>query len=531
MGGFRRRMFGENSDSRVQTPDLRLESSERSRACIAVDLGASGGRVALGWLEDGKLGSDVRARLELNILHRFANGPVPVPTASGERLYWDILNLWKEVLHGLKLCAQRARALGRSVSSVGVDSWAVDYALLDQNGFLLDGVHHYRSSRLEGVMAGVLEGGSREMLFEHTGLQFLPFNTLYQLLAQGQEQRGTLERAATLLMVPDLLHHWLGGRAVCERTNASTTQFYDPGAREWSRAVLEAQGLPTHILPELVDAGTDLGELSSEVAQLTGLEQVRIIAPGTHDTASAVVAAPLEGLSSAYLSSGTWSLLGLETASPVMSLEALEGNFTNEAGVDGTNRLLRNVMGLWILQECRRGWGDLEWDVLYREAELAESSRALLPHTLSNRVLNVDDPRFLNPGLDMPERVVAVALESGLMLETRGEIVRAVLEGLAHRYAQVLAQLERITATSIHTLHIVGGGSQVELLNEFTANITGKRVVAGPVDATLIGNLLVQMSASGQLEPLERRETVRRSFVLREYLPANQTALSPLRGG
>jgi len=487
--------------------------------------------VALGWLEGG--------RLELDILHRFANGPVPVPTARGERLYWDILNLWKEILYGLKLCANRARALGRAVSSVGVDSWAVDYALLDKNAFLLDGVHHYRSHRLEGVMAGVLEGGSRDMLFEHTGLQFLPFNTLYQLLAQGREQPETLERAGTLLMVPDLLHHWLGGRLACERTNASTTQFYDPVARDWSRAVLEAQGLPTHFLPELVDAGTDLGELSSEVAQLTGLEGVRIIAPGTHDTASAVVAAPLEDSGSAYLSSGTWSLIGVEINAPVMTQAVLEGNFTNEAGVDGSNRLLKNVMGLWILQECRRSWGDLEWDVLYREAELAKSSSALLSNTLSNKVLNVDDPRFLTPGLDMAERVQRVALESGLVLETRGEIVRAVLEGLAHRYAQVLGQLERVTGTSIHTLHIVGGGSQVELLNALTANITGKRVVAGPVDATLIGNLLVQMSASGELGELEPpehrktvcRETVRRSFALREYLPANQTALSPSRGG
>lgn len=504
-------MSAESSDFGLQTSDLRFKRSERSRACITVDLGASGGRVALGWLEDGKL--------ELDILHRFANGPVSVPTARGERLYWDILSLWQNILHGLKLCAQRARALNRTVSSVGVDSWAVDYALLDKNGFLLDGVHHYRSSRLEGVMEGVLEGGSRKMLFEYTGLQFLPFNTLYQLLAQHQEQSGTLERASTLLMVPDLLHHWLGGKAACERTNASTTQFYDPVAREWSRAVLEAQGLPTHFLPELVDAGTDLGELSSEIAHLSGLENVRIIAPGTHDTASAVVAAPLEGAGSAYLSSGTWSLIGLETAQPVMTSDALEGNFTNEAGVDGSNRLLKNVMGLWILQECRRSWGDLEWNLLYREAESVESSSALLSNTLSIKVLNVDDPRFLTPGLDMPQRVVAVALEVGFKLETRGEIVRAVLEGLAHKYAQVLGQLEYISGVPITTVYIVGGGSQINLLNQLTANLTGCRVVAGPADATLIGNLLVQMSASGQLEPGERRDIVRHSFPLSEYAP------------
>jgi len=478
------------------------ESNKRSRACIAVDLGASGGRVALGWLEG--------ERLELDILHRFLNGPVAVPTARGERLYWDLLNLWKEVLHGLKLCAERARALDLTVSSVGVDSWAVDYALLDQGGFLLDGVHHYRSNRLEGAMAGVLERGDGPFLFEYTGLQFLPFNTLYQLLAQREEQPETLERASTLLMVPDLLHHWLGGKAVCERTNASTTQFFDPRARTWSFAVLERYGLPTHFLPELVDAGTDLGQLSSQVAQRVGLEGVRIVAPGTHDTASAVVAAPLERAGSAYLSSGTWSLIGLETGSPVLTPQALEDNFTNEAGVDGSNRLLKNVMGLWILQECRRSWGDPEWDALYREAGLAESSSG---------VLNVDDPRFLSPGLDMAQRVQRVALEAGLKLETRGEVVRAVLEGLAHRYAQVLGQLERMVGVPISTLHIVGGGSQVELLNEFTANITGRRVVAGPVDATLIGNLLVQMSASGELEPRARRDVVRRSFPLREYLP------------
>jgi len=273
---------------------------------VAVDLGASGGRVALGRLEGG--------RLEVEVLHRFPNGPVPVRGG----LYWDVIGLWRETLAGLRLAAVRARELGRSVSSVGVDSWAVDYALLDRHGLVLDGVHHYRDPRTDGVMEEALASHGAAWLFEATGLQFLP------------------------------------GCLSCERTNASTTQFYDPRAGGWSGPVLEACGLPERILPAIVEAGSVLGPLSDAVARDTGLEGAVVIVPGTHDTASAVAAAPLAGPGSAYISSGTWSLVGLETDAPVINGAALEANLTNEAGVNGSNRLLKNVMGLWILQECRR---------------------------------------------------------------------------------------------------------------------------------------------------------------------------------
>ncbi|WP_425148565.1 rhamnulokinase [Deinococcus sp.] len=454
---------------------------------IAVDLGASSGRVALGTLEGGQL--------QVDILHRFPNGGVKV---RGQ-LYWDILGLWREVLHGLKLASQRG-----PVASVGVNSWAVDYGLLDHQGELLGQVQHYRSPRLGGVMERVRAELPAQVIYSATGIQFLPFNTLYQLAAQRPEQ---LARARTLLMVPDLLHFWLCGSTVIERTNASTTQLYDPGTGHWATALLDALNIPTSILPTIVDAGSDLGELSPEVAELTGLRGVRVVAPATHDTASAVAAVPAEGNDWAYISSGTWSLVGLELPRPMISARSLSENLTNEAGIGGTTRLLKNVMGLWIVQQCNEAW-ELDYAELYAQAAQIASGPTFDP----------DDPRFLPPGADMPQRVQAACAETGQTPpQTPAQLTRCILDSLALKTAGVLTILEAVSGHAIGTVHVVGGGSQIALLNQLIADFSGKTVIAGPVEATLIGNLLVQ--ALGPADSPALRGVVRRSCVLTTYAP------------
>ena len=325
----------------------------------AIDLGASGGRVAIGTVNDGKL--------QVEILHRWNHAPVPVRGG----LQWDMLGIWHEILVGLRLASARAIALGGRVVSVGADSWGVDFALLDEYGAVIDGVRAYRDPRTDASLRARFRRSSSRggIVFEQTGVQFMSINSLYQLLAVQRDTPEHLERAKTLLMVPDLIHFWLSGRAVSERTDASTTQFYDPRHRDWARGLLETFGLHTHFLPELIDPGSVIAPVLPDIALETGLEDVLVIAPGTHDTATAVAATPLEHPDAAYISSGTWSLVGLEASAPIITEASLAANLTNEAGVHGTTRVLKNVMGLWILQECRHAWNDPEWAEIYAEAE------------------------------------------------------------------------------------------------------------------------------------------------------------------
>ncbi len=468
-------------------------------AHIAIDLGASGGRVGLGFLENSKL--------EIEIVHRFWNGVTPLQGG----LYWDVIGLWREIVQGLKLAASRAKERNLKISSVGVDSWAVDFALLDEYGLMLDGVRGYRDVRTNGVMENAFKTVARESLFESTGLQFLPFNTLYQLIALKRDAPKILEAAAHFLLVPDLLHFWLTGVKTCERTNASTTQFYNPRTRDWAFDLLEQFGIQTQMLPKIVEAGSVIGNMLPEVARETNLEDVRVIAPGSHDTASAVVAVPMSEPNAAYISSGTWSLVGLETENPVISSAALEANLTNEAGVNGTNRLLKNVMGLWILQECRRSWGNPEWSDLYLEAENSPKFGCLI---------DPDDTRFLAPGEDMPARVQTYCFETNQVVpDSRAAIVRCVLESLALKYRTVIENLELASESRVAKIHVVGGGCQVDLLNQFTANATQQVVIAGPVDATLTGNILVQAVGTGDLKWSELRQVVRNSFELHSFQP------------
>lgn len=459
---------------------------------LAVDLGASGGRVALGHLANGQI--------EFEILYRFSHEPIELPHG----LYWDILGIWQEVLHGLRLAGRRARQEGFSIASVGVDSWGVDYALLDKQGTLLDGVRCYRDPRTQEVFHESVSSLGREVLYRQTGIQFMPINTLYQLESHRRQSPQVWEQARYFLMIPDLLHYWLSGKLVCEYTNASTTQLYNPSLRTWADLAQPYR----HLFPQLVAPGTVLGSLLPSIAEKTGLEGTLVVVPATHDTASAVAAVPAEGRGWAYLSSGTWSLLGIEVAEPILVKSALDANLTNEVGLGHCIRLLKNISGLWILQESRRAWGNPAWATLFEEAS----------HTQTQSLIDTDDHLFSTFGSDMPERVQIFCKRTGQPVpQNRAEITRCVLESLALKYRQVLEQLEQVAQNPIRTLYVVGGGSQIDLLNSITTRVTGRTVVAGPVDATLLGNLLIQALGLGNLTHQEVRSVIKRSCSIRVF--------------
>jgi rhamnulokinase len=461
-------------------------------------------------------------RLSLQEIHRFANGPVRVAGS----LYWDVLRLWEEIRHGLR---RYAGDYGRGICGIGVDTWGVDFALLDGDGRLLANPSHYRDGRTAGMMEEAFGLISREEIFRHTGIQFMPINTLYQLLAMRVQKAPALAAAQTLLMMPDLFNFWLSGQKACEFTNATTTQFYDPHPPgSWATPLLARLGLPAEILPDVVRPGTVLGPLLPWVAEEVGLDQAPVIATASHDTASAVAAVPVQhshsGLAGtpdyAYLSSGTWSLLGAELPEPLITAQSLASNYTNEGGVGGSFRFLKNVVGLWLVQECRRTWAQagqpLTYDELVTLAAQAPPFGALV---------DPDDASFLEPG-DMPSRIRAFCGRTAQPIpESKGALVRCVLESLALKYRWVLERLEALLGRRCRVLHIVGGGVQNRLLCQFTADAIGRPVVAGPVEATAVGNILVQAIARGHLTGLaEARELVRRSFELSTYQPESAAA-------
>lgn len=450
------------------------------RRVAAVDLGASSGRVMA-----GTVGPSV---LEVSEVRRFANGGV----RAGPVLYWDILGLYRETLAGI-------REAGR-VDGVGIDSWAVDYGLLDERGALLGNPVHYRDSRTDGITVPVPD---RE-LYDVTGLQQLPFNTLYQLVAEGDR----LDAAATMLLIPDLLNYWLTGEIGAERTNASTTQLYDVRARTWALSLASRVGIPPRLLPPLRDPGTVVGQ----ARELSG---VPVVAVGSHDTASAVVAVPASpGTNFAYISSGTWSLAGLELPAPELSDAALAANFTNEGGVDGTIRFLRNVMGLWVLSETLRTWSTSDLSGLLTAAAASPALAA---------VVDIDAPGFLPPG-DMPARLAAACGATGQRPPgTRAEVVRCILDSLALAYRRTLRQAASLTGRTIDVVHIVGGGARNSLLCQLTADACGVPVLAGPVEAAALGNVLVQARALGEEDLPDlaaMRALVRETQEVRRYEPS-----------
>lgn len=473
------------------------------RCFVGIDLGAESGRVMAG-VFDGR-------RVRLDELRRFPNGPVELAGS----LRWDVLRLWGEVRSGLATAAAR---YGRAVASVGADTWGVDYVLLSKSGELLEVPFHYRDARTRGVMERALATVPREEVYAATGVQFLPFNTLYQLLAARERTPAVLSAANRLLMMPDSLHWCLCGSTAVEFTNATTTQLYDPSAGDWSRDLIRRFDLPGRLFGEVVPPGTPLGKLRAELVADTGLADVEVIAPATHDTASAVAAVPTAGTGRsdwAYVSSGTWSLVGVEVPAADRSPRALAHGLTNEGGVDGTYRLLKNVMGLWLVQRCReafrRAGEELDHDTLLRHAAEAAPFRSLI---------EPDDVRFLNPS-DMPAAIGAFCRETGQPApRAPGEFVRCCLESLALKYRLVVGWLGEVTGTPVRVVHVVGGGSRNRLLNQFTADATGRPVLTGPVEATALGNVLVQARAAGEVGSLaDLRAVVRASTEVETFDP------------
>ncbi|GAA2130003.1 rhamnulokinase family protein [Arthrobacter humicola] len=477
----------------------------------AVDIGASSGRVILGHVIEG--------RAELETVHRFPNG---VKELDGG-LRWDFDALFAEVLTGLAAAATAAAARGESIASIGIDTWAVDYGLVNAAGDLVAAPFSYRDDRSRAAVARVHQLLDPARLYATTGLQFLPFNTIYQLATEAHLD------GLQALLIPDLIGFLLTGQRRTEATNASTTGLFDAVAGEWATEFLSALGLPKDLFPPLIQPGETVGTLLPEIAERTGLTAAtKVVAVGSHDTASAVAAVPAERRNFAYISSGTWSLVGVELSHPVLSEASRAANFTNERGVDGTIRYLRNVGGLWLLSECQRTWAGEG----YRPelVELLDAAAALPP---GGPLINADDPYFIAPA-NMPDRIRAAVRNTGAVLpEHPAHIVRCILDSLAAGYARTIADAERLADLSTEVVHIVGGGSQNRLLCQLTADATGKRVIAGPVEATALGNVLVQARAAGVVSGGlgELRAVVRASQHPAEYVPARRPAPSPMSSG
>ena len=470
---------------------------------LAVDLGAESGRVIAG-LFDGQ-------RIRLDEVHRFSNGAVPLVKS----LRWNVLGLWGEIQHGLLKAEQ---TYGPRAVSVGVDTWGVDYVLLAKGGELLGQPYHYRDPRTTGVMDQTFGRVSREEIFSTTGLQFMPINTLYQLIAMRRDHRPILDFAERFLMMADFFHFLLSGSQVVEFTNASTTQCLDATTRTWAVDMLRKLDLPTGMFPEVVSPGARLGKLRSEVAERCGLPRIEVVTPATHDTGAAVAATPTEHTGTgkwAYISSGTWSLMGLELPNAILTPLALARNVTNEGGIDGTYRLLKNIMGLWLVQECRRTWEREGKSLSYGELTTLAADAAPL-----KSLVDPDAPAFLAPA-HMPNEIRGYcARHNQPQPETVGEVVRCALESLALKYRMVLGWLEELSGERVEVIHIVGGGCQNGLLNQFTANACGRPVITGPVEATALGNVLVQARTSGAISSLaDMRQVVRASSDLRTYYP------------
>lgn len=478
------------------------------RCYLGVDLGAESGRVIAG-LFDGQ-------QVKLQPVHRFKNGTVSVC----DTLRWDVLRLWSEIQDGL---IKAGDEFGDSVASIGVDTWGVDYVLLTKEGEFVGQPFHYRDTRTRGIIDKAAEVVSREEIFEITGLQFLEFNTLFQLYATKLQNPRMLEIADQLLMMPDFFHRCLSGATNIEFTNATTTQCLDAASGNWSTDLLNKMGLPTDIFPDVVATGGPLGPLRESLAAKTGLQGVNIVASATHDTGAAVAAVPTQNTGNcnwAYISSGTWSLMGVEVANAIRTPRALELNVTNEGGIDGTYRLLKNIMGLWLVQECRRSFARQGKD--YDYGQLAQMAVEAKPF---QSLVEPDSAAFLSPQ-DMPTAIGDWCRKYGEPVpESPGAFVRCALESLALKYRQVLDWLEELTGTPVEVVHIVGGGSQNELLNQLTANACGKPVVAGPVEATVLGNVLVQARSANELSSLsDIRDVVRNSSELKTFEPTDQDA-------
>ncbi len=466
---------------------------------LAIDLGAESGRAMLGTLDAGKL--------TLEELHRFPNIPVRLPTG----LYWDTLRLFHEIRHALWICGRQRKI---ALDGIGIDTWGVDFGLLGWDGALLDNPRHYRDARNDGMLEKTFAAVPKTEIFAETGVQFMQLNTLYQLNSMKLLGSPAIDIASKLLFMPDLFNYWLTGEMRAEVSVASTSQFYNPAKKAWSTELFRRLRLPLGILPEIVPSGTRLGTLLPEIAEWSGLPaNVPVYATACHDTASAVAAVPAEGGDWCYISSGTWSLMGVELKTPIINEQSLSLNFTNEVGAGGAIRFLKNIAGLWLLQECKRAWAlagrEYSYEELSRLAKAAPAPAMLL-----------DPDAFPEPDR-MPERIAEYCRARGHPLsDDAGVVARLILESLAATYRKVLESLEALLGRRIARIHIVGGGSRNELLNQLAANATGRTVVAGPGEATAAGNILVQAIGAGAIsDGREAREIVRNSFPLTTYQP------------
>ena len=481
------------------------------KAYLAIDMGASSGRHLAG-LFDGQ-------KLRLEEIYRFENGAVEVAGS----LYWDLLGLWSEVRQGLRAAGDQLG--GEQIIGVGVDTWGVDYGLLARGDQLLGNPFHYRDARTNDILERAFAIVPREEIFRHTGLQFMQFNTLYQLLAMKLSGSPLLDIAETMLMVPDLFHWLLTGVKCNEMTEASTSQFYNPVSGDWATELLEKFGLPTGILGRIEQPGTNLGPLRPNLAAETGLTAAEVILPGSHDTASAVMAVPAVGRPGerpdfCYISLGTWALMGIESPRPVINEKVLELNFTNEGGVGNTIRLLKNIAGMWLVQECRRTWNQAgrnwDWEDLNR---LSAAAKPLVSF------INPDAADFLAPD-NMPQAICRFCKRTGQPVpEDEGAVLRCALESIAMKVRQVFGWCEELAGGRLQTIHIVGGGTQNRQLCQAAADACGRRVVAGPIEATAIGNLMMQAVATAEVGSIaDAREVIRRSFQVEEYQPQNTAA-------
>ena len=466
---------------------------------LAFDFGASSGRLILGKYENGKI--------ELEEVHRFANEPVRI----GKRIYWDTFRLYHELKTGLKKVAAKKI----SITSMGIDTWGVDYGLLDKDGNLIGNPINYRDDRTKNSQAEVDEIVPLSEVYNSTGIQFMDFNTIFQLHSDAKTRPEILEKADKLLFMPDLFNYFLTGKKYNEYTIASTGQMLDAKARDWDYELLEKVGIKTSLLNELVKPGTIIGELVDEVVQETGLKGVKVIAVGCHDTASAVAGTPFEEENAAFLSCGTWSLLGMEIEDPLLSKESFDYNYTNEGGVEGKIRFLKNINGLWIMQNLKKNWCTFIGEVSF--PDIIKASREAKN---KNYIIDPNDSRFTAP-LNMMQEVIGYCEEHGQGTpDGLGEIAMAIYNGLTNEYKTTVQELELITKKTIPCINMVGGGIQDQLLCELTANATGKKVVAGPIEGSVLGNLIVQLKAVGTIESLEEgRKIIKESFEQKIHLP------------
>jgi len=469
---------------------------------LGFDYGASSGRAMLG-IFDGE-------KITLEEIHRFSNDPVNI----NGTMYWDVLRLFHELKTGIIECRKKGHG---DISSIAIDTWGVDFGLLDKEGRLLENPVHYRDKRTDGIIEEVCEIIPRKELYKRTGIQFMQFNTIYQLYALQKERPDLLERADKMLFMPDLLSYFLTGSKYSEYSIASTAQMLDINTGDWDRELLEKVGIPQNFLAEIIDGGTIVGTLKNEICDEVGIKSIPVISVAGHDTGSAVMSAPADTENFAFLSSGTWSLLGTELKKPIVSDLSAELEYSNEGGFDRTIRFLKNIMGLWIYQDCRRQWnreGDtMTFDELEFGARSAEPFRSLI---------DPDNNDFYHHG-HMPEKVQEFCKRTGQKVpESKPQIVRCIMESLALKYRNVFEGLEEVVGKRIPHLHIVGGGCKNVMISQFTANALGRTITTGPIEATSTGNILAQLIALGHIKGMnEARQVVRNSFEIKEWYPEN----------